>query len=97
MTEEKKKKKLIEADNTFIVLAVPEDVVELEIAAKVYIGHEMINVYRKMDFPEVRAAIREAEVGYIPSTAVFTLAPTGEEKIRALVQKYMETYDAEDG
>lgn len=83
-------KKTIELENDFIVLAVPADAVEVEINATVYLDGALQKVTRKMSFHEVRAAIKEANDGYIPSDAVFSLAPMGEDKITALVKKYMD-------
>ena len=86
----------IDLDQEFIVLAIPADTVELEITARVYIDHELYKVYRQMDFANVREAIREAKQGYIPSDAVFMLAPTREEKLRELIEKYAYRDDEEE-
>lgn len=82
--------KLIELDQEFIVLAIPNTAVELDIVAKVYIDHELQAVAGHMDFPDIRAAIREAQDGYIPNDALFSLAPVGEEKMKDLLRRYMD-------
>ena len=81
----------VELDQEFIVLAIPDDTVELTITAKIYIDHELREVESHMNFPDVRAAIREAQDGYIPSDALFSLAPVGEDKMKKLLEKYMQT------
>lgn len=84
------KKELIDLDEDFIVLAVPTNTVEVTIEATIFINGKLERVAKTMDFAEVKAAFKEAEDGYIPSDAVFTLAPTKEEKITDLVRKYLE-------
>ena len=81
---------IVELENSFIVIAVPSDTVEVEITATVYMDGKLQKVKRTMGFGEVREAMKEAEDGYIPSDAVFTLAPMGEEKITEIVRKYKE-------
>ena len=88
-------KEIIELDSGFIVLTVPSDTVEVEITATVYMNGKLQKVKRTMEFPEVREAMQEAEDGYIPSDAVFSLTPLPEEKITEIVKRYMErTEDA---
>lgn len=77
-------------DEDFIVLAVPSDTVEVKITATIYADGKIERVEKTMNFREVRRAMKEANDGYIPSDAVFTLRPLGEEKITALVKKYLE-------
>lgn len=79
----------MELNEDFIVLAVPEDTVQVEIAATIYIDGKLKRVARVMGFPEVRAAFKEANDGYMPSDAIFSLRPMGEEKVTALVEKYL--------
>ena len=78
----------------FIVLAIPDDTVEVDITAKIYVDHELHEVTKHMDFPEVRAAIREARQGYMPSDALFCLRKTGQDKVRELLDRYIR--DEED-
>jgi hypothetical protein len=40
-----------------------------------------------MDFAEVRAAVKEADEGYIPGDALFSLTPLGEEYGKRLVEE----------
>lgn len=87
--------KMVELDQEFIVLAIPDDTVELTITAKIYIDHELHEVESHMDFSDVRAAIREAQDGYIPADALFSLAPVGEDKMKKLLEKYMQTEEDE--
>lgn len=83
-------KEILDLDSDFIVIAVPSDSVEIELTATVYLDGKLRRVSRKMDFQEVRAAIKEANDGYIPHDALFTLVPHGEDKIKELVRRYME-------
>ena len=80
-------------DEEFIVLAVPADTVDVDIKAKIYHNGELCKVKKHMDFNEVRSAFAEAESGYIPSDALFSLTPVGEEKMLELVRKYREGLD----
>ena len=79
---------IIDLDQSFIVLAIPDDTVELEINAKIYIDGELHDVFRHMDFSEIRAAIRDGEQNYIPDDALFTLAPTRREKLKRLLDRH---------
>ena len=85
--DEEEKNELIDLDEAFIVLAIPDDTVEVDITAKVYINSEIREVTKHMCFPEVRAAIRDGMNNYIPDDALFTLAPTGREKLEALLKQ----------
>ncbi len=81
---------LVALDEEFIVLAVPADTVEVEITATVFLDGELKTAYKKMGFAEVRSAMNEAEDGYIPSNAIFTLTKTGEDKLEELLRRYMD-------
>ena len=80
----------IDLPQSFIVLMIPDDTVEVDITAKIYQEHRLREVTRHMDFDEVRAAIRDAEQNYIPSDTLFTIAPTPEERVRELLERYLE-------
>lgn len=67
----------IELKEKYIVLSIPEDSVGVTITAKVLIGEKITEVSRNMDFAEVRAAFKEAEEGYVPPDALFTLTDKG--------------------
>ncbi|MBP5462732.1 MAG: hypothetical protein J6Y20_11520 [Lachnospiraceae bacterium] len=90
MSEERKP---IELDEEFIVLAVPASTLELEISATVWIDGKPVDVSRHMPFDEVRAAIKEAQEGYIPSDAIFSLTELGEKELERLREKYAEPED----
>lgn len=81
---------IMSLDEEFIVLAIPADTVEVDITATIYTGGKLQRVSKKMDFSDVRDAMKEAESGYIPSDAVFSLTPVGQEKLEALVKKYLD-------
>ena len=88
-------KEIIELENEFIVLAVPKNTVEVTISAKIYHNGELQDVHRTMDFQEVREACKEAEQGYIPSDAVFTLTPLGKKYVEELIQKQRGLFEEE--
>lgn len=85
--DEEEKNEQIDLDESFIVLAIPDDTVEIDITAKIYFGSEIREVTKHMDFPEVRAAIRDGMKNYMPDDALFTFAPTGREKLEALLKQ----------
>lgn len=75
-------------DSEFIVLAIPASTVEVTISAKIWKDGEIIDVQKVMPFEEVRAAIKEAQDGYMPSDMIFTLADTQAEKLEKLLKEY---------
>ena len=77
-------KKEVELQERYIVLAIPKDTVEVEINAKVWHNGEIIAVSKTMCFDEVRAMFKEAEHGYIPENAVFTLTDAAREALEKL-------------
>lgn len=77
-------------EQEFIVLGVPASTVELTINAKIWRDGEVAEVSRKMPFEEVRDAIKEAQEGYIPSDAIFTLTDLGREELERLKGKYSD-------
>lgn len=86
----------IELRDEFIVLSVPENTVEVKISAKVWHNGEVLTVERTMPFQEVREAMKEAEEGYMPSNAVFTLNPNPpKDDVERLLRKYLD--GADDG
>ena len=78
----------IELPQEYIVLAIPDSTVEVTINANVYYDGEIHKVTRVMDFNEVRDAIKEAQDGYIPSDAIFSLTPLGEKRLNELQERY---------
>ena len=83
----------VELEEDFIVLAIPANTVELQIRAKVFNDGDVIEVGNKFSFACVRKMFKEAQDGYIPSDAVFSLAKVGEDKIRSLLEKYLAEED----
>ena len=80
----------IELEQEYIVLAIPSSALEVNIEAKIYYDGDVHKVKTTLGFDEVRAAIKEAQDGYIPSDAVFSLTPLGEETLRKLKEKYQD-------
>lgn len=77
--ELKEDEEIVELESSYIALEIPSSTLEVEITAKVWLDGEMKEARRKMSFDEVREAIKEAEIGYIPSDATFTLTEKGKE------------------
>lgn len=63
----------IELNVKWAVIGLPEDTVEVEITAKVYMNGEIVKVGKTLNMKELREAFQEAEDGYIPSEAMFQL------------------------
>lgn len=77
-------------EQEFIVLGIPASTVEITINAKIWRDGEVIEASHKMPFEEVRDAIKEAQEGYIPSDAIFTLTDLGREELERLREKYSD-------
>lgn len=97
---DKKKKKIkpgtvLDLKQEFIVLCIPESTMELEINAKIYMDGEIYKVRSHMNHKEVRDAIVDAYKNYIPDDALFMLAPTKEEKLKNLLDRYAQREDDE--
>ena len=96
----KKKKKIkpgtvLDLPQEFIVLCIPESTLELEIRAKIYMDGDTYKVSSHMNHKEVRDAIADADKNYIPGDALFMLAPTKEEKLKNLLDRYAQKEDDE--
>jgi len=78
----------IELDQEYIVLAIPETALEVKIEAKIYYDGDIRTVSTTLDYKEVRDAIKEAQDGYIPGDALFSLTPLGEEYVKNLKERY---------
>ena len=91
--DETKEVNLIEQ---YIVLAIPKDTVEVEITAKVWLDREVQEFSKTMDFDEVRAAFKEAEDGYIPSDAVFTLTDIGRKELEKMKAEQLHRMGADE-
>lgn len=75
----------IELNEKWAVIGLPEDAVEVEITAKVYMNGEIAKVCKTLNMQDVRKAFQEAEDGYIPSDAVFRLTDKGREYVEGLL------------
>jgi hypothetical protein len=67
----------IELKTDYAVVELPENAVEVDIVAKVYIDGKVQTVKRTMDMNEIRTAFKEAAENYIPSDAVIMLTEKG--------------------
>ena len=86
---------IIELENDFIVLAIPTNSVEVTISAKVIYDGELQTVCKTMGLKEIGEAFHEAEQGYIPSDAVFTLTPLGKKYVEELIKRQRELFEGE--
>ena len=84
----------IELEQEFIVLAIPATTLEVKIEAKIYYKGDVRTVESTMDYNDVRAAIKEAQDGYIPSDALFQITPAGEKYLEELRQRYRDEDDS---
>lgn len=75
----------IELNEKWAVIGLPEDAVEVEIKAKVYVNGEIVKVGKTLNMKELREAFQEAEYSYIPSDAVFYLIDKGREYVEGLL------------
>ena len=82
----------VELKQEYAVLSIPASTLELTVTAKIYVNGELHSVSTKLDFEEVRDAIKEAKEGYIPSDATFSLTPLGEEIAAKLQSRYSRDY-----
>lgn len=71
----------IELNDTYAIISIPEDAVEITIQCKVYADGKLMEVSRTLSMKEIREAMEEYKVaeecGYIPPDAVFTLTEKG--------------------
>ena len=77
MNDTNDQRNVVALENDYIVLEIPASTLEVKITAKVWHEGEVIEVTRTMSFEEVKEAFKEAEEGYMPSDAVFTLTEKG--------------------
>ena len=82
----------VELQQEYAVLSIPASTLELTVTAKIYINGELHSVSSKLDFEEVRDAIKEAKEGYIPSDAIFSLTPLGEKIAASCSRDVPENY-----
>ena len=83
----------VELEQVFAVVYIPTSTCELTLNAKVFLDGGLHTVQTVLDFDKVRDAIHEAELGYIPDDAVFTLTEKGKEYADML--REMEDLDAD--
>ena len=67
----------IELSEKMAVIAVPENAVEISLSIKVFNNGDIVKVGRTLGMSEVQAAIREADLNYIPDNAVFSVTEKG--------------------
>lgn len=77
--------KEVDLEQKYAVISIPADAIELFLKAKIVLDNgETTNVETRYTFKEIRDAIKEAEDGYIPRDAVFSLTRKGKELCRQL-------------
>lgn len=67
----------IELAESYIVLSLPEETVEVTITAKVFHDGGLMEVHKTLGMTEVRAAFKEAEDSYFPPDAEFAITDKG--------------------
>ena len=67
----------LELESNYAIIELPTIAIEAEITAKIYLDGEIKTVSRIMDLADLKKAFKEAEDGYIPSDATFTLTEKG--------------------
>lgn len=75
----------IELNEKWAVIGLPEEAVEVEITAKVYVNGEIVNFGKRLNMKELREAFQEAEDGYIPSYATFQITDEGRKYLEGLL------------
>ena len=86
----KGKEQMIEFAEEYIVLTLPVNTVEVTIQAKVMYKGKLCKAEKTLDAKAVRAAFNEAENGYIPSDAMFTLTDKGRQLVEDLERERNE-------
>ena len=86
----------INLEERYIVMSIPKDTVEVEITAKVWHNKEVLSVSKTMDFDEVRAMFEEAEHGYFPEDAIFTLTGLGKEMMEKMKAEQIARMESEE-
>lgn len=76
-------KKVVELDNQYAIVEIPENCVELTLQCTVYLGGKLQTVMRTMSMKDIKEAFGEYEVaeecGYIPPNALFTFTEKGKD------------------
>ena len=83
-------KEIVELDNRWAIVEIPENCVELALQCKVFLDGKLQTVMRTMDMKAIREAFDEYEAaeafGYIPPNAVFTLTEEGKRYAEELMR-----------
>lgn len=79
----------IDLEEEYIVLSIPKDAVEVTIRAKVWHKGSVIEVEKTVDFDTIREMFKEADQGYIPENAIFTLTDKGKAYLEELKRKQL--------
>lgn len=84
------KEEIVELDNAWAIIEIPETCVELTLQCKVYLNGELQTVMRTMSMKDIKEAFEEyaaaEECGYIPPNAVFTLTEEGKRYAEELMR-----------
>ena len=75
---------MVELNEKYIVISVPQNAVEVEIKARVYSDGKIMDVSKKMDLDELREAFKDAEENYLDPNATFELTDKGIEYLESL-------------
>lgn len=80
---------IIELEEDYIVLSIPVNTLEVSISAKVWHDGRVVEVSKVMDLDTVREMFKEAQNGYFPENAVFTLTDKGKAYLEELKRRQL--------
>ena len=82
-------KEIVELDNRWAIVEIPENCVELTLQCKVFLDGKIQTVMRTMDMNAIREAFDEykdaEECGYIPPNAMFAITEEGKKYLEELM------------
>lgn len=84
---------MVELEQQYAVIGIPANTVEFTIIASVYLDGDIKKFQSVFNMADVNKAVREAERGYIPEDATFSLTEKGK-MLGELLDKGMDWEDA---
>ena len=80
-------KGMVKVQETRAMVYIPENSIELEITATIYVNGEVQKVAKVLNLQETRKAIEDADENYIEDDDVFTLTDYGKKYADRLLEK----------
>lgn len=87
---DKEKMTEVKPEQSFAVIYLPNNAVELTLTAKVFMDGEIHELERTLEMDDIKAAFRRAEKGYIDDDDIFILNERGLHSL----EKFKEVYNA---